>query len=152
MSTSTFQSFELMKAKLTSGNRTFIFLVVYHPPSGQETTFLKDFAALIDSYMTMAGHLIIVSDFNMHWESPQKSCAVKLRDLLSPTGITQHMTTSTLASGHTLGLVMIRTSESVVTGVCTDACISDHMAMHFKVKTAKLQVYRKVNLLVATKR
>ena len=88
MSISTFQSFELMEAKLTTGNRTFIFLVVYRPPSGQETTFLKEFAALIDSYITMAGHLILVGDFNMHWESPQKSCAVKLRDLLSAMGIT----------------------------------------------------------------
>ena len=73
MSTSTFQSFELMEAKLTSSIRTFIFLVVNCPPSGQETTFLEEFAALIDSYMTTAGHLIIVGDFNMHWESLRRA-------------------------------------------------------------------------------
>ena len=37
---------------------------------------------------------------------------------------------------------MTHTPESVVSDVCTDACISDHMAVHFKVKTAKLQVPR----------
>ena len=131
-----------MEAKLASGNRTFIFLVVYLPPSGQETTFLKEFAALIDSYITSPGHLIIVGDFNVHLESPQKSCAVKLRDLPSATGITQHVTTSTHVSGHRIDLVINCTSESVVSDVCTDACISDQTAVHFKVKTTKQQVPR----------
>ena len=67
------KSFECMEVHLSTGNDCIRFCVVYRPPpggrSGQPTRiFFDEFQKYIDGNTTTSGKLIVVGDFNFHYE------------------------------------------------------------------------------------
>ena len=77
-----FDSFECVEATLTSG--TAVHLVVIHcpPPSkanrSSDKKFIDEFATYLESH-TDTKHLVIVDDFNVHWDVPTNPTTIQLR-------------------------------------------------------------------------
>ncbi len=64
--------------------------------------------------------------------------ALKLNDLFSSMGLTQHINEPTHSSGHTLDLVVTRSSDSIFhSAPYVDARLSDHWSLLFKVRMTK---------------
>ena len=90
--------------------------VLCRPRSGSKTgkpifTFLEEFQEYIDSRVTMSGRLVVVGDFNFHYERPDLADTKKLHDLLYSLDLEQHVHEPTHIRGHCLDLVISRSDE-----------------------------------------
>jgi len=135
-------SFESMNVLATIGSSAFRIIVLYRvPPSKQnklkQSTFLEEFADLLEQAATWTGKLIIMGDFNVHWNSEDNHERKDLASLLEAFSITQHVCGPTHSKGHTLDLVMTRTENNIVRECITSDFISDHNAILVTLNTGK---------------
>ena len=101
----------------------------------------------------MSGKLMVMGDFNFHYENPDLHDTKKLHDLLYSLNLEQHVHEPTHIRGYCLDLVISRSDEIDVT--CVDVhppSISDHSIVtlknprktwHIKEKETKLQKTRR---------
>ena len=87
-----FCEFELMEALVNTGNDCVRLCVVYRTKSSPPAVFMEEFAHYIDAHTTTTGQLIIVGDFNLHYDSSHNLCARKLSELLFFLNLHQSMT------------------------------------------------------------
>ena len=82
-------------------------------------------------YLTCAGgELLIVGDFNFHFENKHCHRSRLLRDLLSSFGLVQHVDVATHQSGHALDLLITKdSSRTRLHHNVTDFGISDHYVL-----------------------
>jgi len=128
------QSFEFMSALLTIGSFAFRVIVIYRiPPSKQnklkKTTFLAEFADLLELSATWSGKLLLLGDFNVHWDIPGDSERKQLATLLNTFGLEQQVQDATHVKGHTLDLVICRTTDNLVSSCTVSDFLSDHNAL-----------------------
>ena len=68
-----FDSFGCLEVTLTSGSVAHLSIIYRPPPSrvnqSSDGNFLKDFASFLDGH-TDTKHLVLVGDFNVHWDVP----------------------------------------------------------------------------------
>ena len=122
---------ELMRVKLTtvSGRRICVY-IVYHPPrgtklSGTENEFYDDLDILFTDASISVVPVIILGDFNVHFNNVLKSS--RLRNLLLDFQLTQHVSDSTHENGNTIDLVIICLYENLLKSVVVrDYALSDH--------------------------
>ena len=82
-------------------------------------------------------------NFNFHVETC-KPDAVRFFNLLDNFGLKQHVMEKTHTCGHTLDLVITRSSENIVSSVgVNDPVLSDHKAVSFKLSVIKPSTLRK---------
>jgi hypothetical protein len=130
-------SFECVELLISSGSDVIRLAVVYRPPaggkSGQPTAvFLDEFHKYVDGLATTSGRLLIVGDFNFHFEDVNDIDAQKFKDLLFGFDLQQHVVGPTHKHGHMLDLVITRCLELDVQNLLTHgAVISDHSAVSF---------------------
>ena len=141
-------SFESMVMLATIGSRAFRIVVLYRvPPSTknkiQKSLFIKEFADLMEQAATWPGQLVILGDFNIHWDHDTDTEKKELHDLLESFGINQHVEGPTHTKGHTLDLVMSRADEDTVSSCTISDFISDHNAILIKLNTSRLHPLRK---------
>ena len=91
---------------------------------------------------------------NIHVNVPDDADAIKFLDLLNCMGLTQHVTTPTHRSGHTLDLIITRDLDSFVqTSPISDSFLSDHCTVLFELTlrmlatTLKEVCYRKTKAI-----
>ena len=88
--------------------------------------------------------LIVTGDFNVHVDVIDNLDAIALRELLESVSCTQYVDTSTHIHGHTLDLIISRSSDDLVVGKpWTDSLISDHMSVMCSLMTQKPPVKMK---------
>ncbi|XP_070541651.1 uncharacterized protein [Ptychodera flava] len=139
----TFQSFESLGITVRSSSQLLNIHVLYRPPHSSKNTsttnqFIAEFTSLLESEVPSPGHLLIAGDFNFHVDDTSSPDAVKLHDLLECMGLQQHVHTSTHVKGHTLDLLVTRTTDQHLHSVRTDnSLISDHSLVHFKLKVQR---------------
>ena len=78
-------SFECMDACITSGKETLRLIVVYklHPKKGiTNTLFFEECADVVSKQMPLPGQLVILGDFNLHWNKPSDDATVRFKDIL----------------------------------------------------------------------
>ena len=87
----------------------------------------------VDSLATNSGHLLILGDFNIHWESDTK----QLADILKSANPQQHVQERTLRHGHILDLVISRDNDNLINGVSVSSILSDHFLVSINASLQK---------------
>ena len=125
-----FSSFEALCLRLSLASSSINFLTIYRPPSASSATFLSEFSDLLETLATTPAELIITGDFNFHVDLPSAPFTTPFFDLLNTFDLFQHVNFPTHSAGHTLDLLLTRSSSNVVSSICSsDPSISDHCAI-----------------------
>ena len=125
-------SFGLMAAGLASGNREAVFLDIYRPPSSEISAFFDEFQNLLEFFVPLPSELIITGDFNIHTDS-DLTTPNKFSCILDNFHLKQHIHFPTHDDGHTLDLLITRTSSDIITHLSHhESYQSDHKSFTFK--------------------
>ena len=137
-----------MTAMLEAASYTFRFVVIYRvPPSDvnklQKSLFVEQLADYLELAATLLGKLILIGDFNVHWDSVDDSEDVKLATLLDSYNLVQHVTGPTHKAGHTLDLVISRKEDDLVASCDTGDFVSDHNTIRVTLNCSRKHPPRK---------
>ncbi|XP_064118178.1 uncharacterized protein LOC135223578 [Macrobrachium nipponense] len=110
-----FESFECMKCTLTvlfkdGSSDTIHAYILYRSPDSNFDTFLDEFQDLV-ALSALESKVIIMGDFNIHWENFILTKSVEMRHLLRDHGLHQHVTEETHEDNGTLDWVVTRNME-----------------------------------------
>ena len=137
-----FTSFEYIDASVRSRDQLIQLIAVYRPPfSGKNkstmTTFLTEFGTFLEDVLTRSGRLLMLGDFNFHWETESLD-TLKFADLISSMGLKQHVQGPTHDRGHTLDLVITRLECNIVSSVTINRLLpSDHAEILLELRVVK---------------
>ena len=129
--------------------------VLYRPPPTREnglytSVFLEPM--FLAKYATIDKNIIIVDDLNIHIDIPTDRDSTKFSSTLESSGMRQLVNEPTHVCGHTLGVVITKDTDTIVTDVAvTDQALSDntgkvsrdHFAVLFTAKAVKPAPLRK---------
>ena len=85
----TYSSFEHTEVTLRHGCMNSLLVVVYRLPSSGTVVFCDQFAQYMDQVGITSQKLIVLGDFNFHYECVNDSVTTKFRVLLDSLGLTQ---------------------------------------------------------------
>ncbi|XP_046581851.1 uncharacterized protein LOC124289284 [Haliotis rubra] len=108
------------------------YLMFVGPPPSKANKFsfgqfYDDFSKLLDDITLKKGNLLLMGDFNIHYESACKPEVKKCVKLLESHGLTQLVFEPTHRNGHTLDWIVARHREDVVQDILVeDRQSSDH--------------------------
>ena len=156
-----YQNFELLDVNIKFKSDCLRLATVYRPPTiGNKSTasnFLTEFSTYLETILTTNNHLYICGDFNIHVDNPKCLTARNFNDIISNTGLHQHVTGQTHSSGHTLDLLISRTEDKILLSdlsVCPIS-FSDHQLIKANLKmripatsqsTISFRHLRKINI------
>ena len=105
----------------------YTLLNIYRPPSSSKATFISEFTSLLEDFISSSSELIFTGDFNFHVDDPLAPHVSSFLDLLDTFNLTQHIAFPTHDSGHTLDLLITRSTSSLISSTeHTYSPISDH--------------------------
>ena len=148
-------SFEMSEWTL-EGEQSSRLSVIYRPPYSAKhpvTTgvFISEFAEYLESFILCTEPVLICGDFNIHIDNSADPDGEVFCDLLTSMGLKQHVNTHTQIRGHTLDLIITRTTDSIVVDKpIADSFLSDHATIvcHLKMPKVDLSIktvsYRKM--------
>ena len=110
-----FSTFE--HACITNSSHSINFVIVYRPPPSTEngltkSMFLHEFDKFVCDVSLLPDKLILLGDFNVHWDCPTKSDVLQFSSSTSSAGLTQYVYGPTHKDGHTLDLVFTRCDDT----------------------------------------
>ena len=121
-------------------------VVVYRLPSSGTEVFCDQFPQYLDQVVIKSQKLIVLGDFNFHYECVNDSATTKFRGLLDSLGLIQHVSSPTPKAGHTLDLVITHANEHLVNNRSVlDKLISDHHAVPSTVPYNRPSIGKKIN-------
>ena len=108
----THSSFELTELTLTAPENIHFFCL-YRPPPCKRNKFsdsliLSEFPDFLEYCNTLPGKLIILGDFNIHFDSPANSLTSKTLEILTTFDIVQGVQAPTHRCGHIIDWVLYR--------------------------------------------
>ena len=106
-------------ASVLDPNNGVHYVAIYRPPPSKEnkftwTGFLEEFEEFLHKVSLLQGKLIMLGDFNVHVNKPDRSDVSTFMTLLSSFGLKQHITQPTHKKGNTLDLIITRFDENLV--------------------------------------
>jgi len=106
-------------------SRTFSIGCVYRtPPSTANKltvpAFLEEFDSFLDTINALPGKIMLVGDFNVHWNKPTHSDVRRFMTIVSSFGFNQHVDKPTHRFGNTLDLVLTRPEDNLIHGCDVD--------------------------------
>ena len=142
-------SFESMEIMATAVSVIIRLVVLYRfPPSSKNklkrAQFIAEFSDLLEYLAPLTGKLVIVGDFNVHWDDKSNAETKQSVDTLHSFGFTQHVTGPIHLRGHTLDLVLTRSADSLIHPCLIGDLLSDHHSIHVQLKCAKPHPQRKM--------
>ena len=117
------KSFENFQATVTCSGTTIRLAVIYrlHPQlkknGVRNLDFFEEFGSFIDTLASQTGHLILLGDFNIHWDIKDELNIKLLVELLASSNLTQHVHESTHKLGHIIDLVITRSDDDLVNAI-----------------------------------
>ena len=125
-------------------------VVIYRPPYSAKhritsKTFFREFAEYLSFLSSSSKKLLIVGDFNFHWEIPSDADSTNLRDILDTSNLSQFVCEPTHLNGHTLDLVIARSADDIVDSVHAASYLSDHAVISFTLNSPKPRPMKKVS-------
>ena len=143
-----FSSFECQTVLLTAASVTFRFIVIYRVPPTKKnkilkSSFIDELGDLLESTSTLSGKLVLLGDFNVHLDKSSEPEAIQLRSLLDSFGMEQHVAGPTHICGHTLDLVISRTTDNLVQSCEVGSFVSDHNAINIALKSGRSHPIKK---------
>ena len=114
-------------------------VVIYRPyPSPTSSDFLKEFDSFIDDISILPGKLLLVGDFNIHWNEQHKPDVKQFSSITSSVNLNQHVDAPTHRSGNILDHVFSIHDDQLVTNCTVDEkFLSDHQYVLFNVNLLK---------------
>ena len=113
-------NFETYEFTIVSNISHSLYIVlIYRPPPSTVNKltvpkFLEEIEILIDRVNLLPGKLILLGDFNVHYDIPEKSDFKRFSTILDSVGMVQHVTEPTHRSNHILDLVITRQEDAIV--------------------------------------
>jgi len=101
-------------------------------------------AELVDKYAMKVGPLLFVGDISIYWDVLNNSEKIKLRDLLQEANLHQHGSEQIHKDGHTIGLVITRSGDTLIKAVSSQSILSDHSPIHSDLLIKKPRPSKKV--------
>src|SRR5437899_5680938 len=108
-----FSSFESLCVRLTIASTSFTLLIIYRPPCSNSTLFQAEFSTLLEDLISSPSELIITGDFNFHVDDPNSSFGSSFHSFLDTFGLSQLVSFPTRTAGHTLDLLITRSSSTL---------------------------------------
>lgn len=136
-------TFEYMSLALTVNSVVVRLVVVYRPPKSSLPCFIQEFAEYLELLSASTGKLLIMGDFNIHVDRPDSPAVAKFLSTLVSFGLTQHIVDATHIDGHTLDLVITRSSDDFIYDSFVSDLISDHFAVISVVRAHKPLLLKK---------
>ena len=141
-------SFETMTVMLDAASYTFRFVTIYRIPLSNNnklktSLFVEELSDYIEHAATLSGKLILIGDFNVHWDCEEDSERMELATLLNDYDFVQHVKGPTPERGHTLDLVITRQEDDLVASCDIGAFISDHNSLNAILNCSKTHSPRK---------
>ena len=136
-------SFECMEACFTSCDTHIRLLVVYRLIPRKRVNgitseqFFTEFTELVDQLVMKPAKLIMVGDFNIHWDVQCSPDTKRLIDLLHSLDLQQTITEPTHDDGHTIDLVVSRQADNLLKSSYVSSQISDHCVVHAILNVSK---------------
>ena len=152
-----FSTFEYVH--VTDLSSSIHFFIVYRPPPSSanrftSSDFLREFDEYVCEISLCPGKLVLLGDFNVHWDDMSKNDVLHMRNTITSAGFIQHVQGPTHNLGHTLDLVFTRDDSVILDCRTIDTCISDHHMICFVLAhqksepvsiTSSLRNYRKID-------
>ena len=113
-------------------DRSMRYVIVYRPPYSSlhpvsTSVFFDEFSQFLENVVMCPEALVISGDFNLHLDDLRDNDTKKFMDLLETFSLSQHVSGPTHLSGHTLDLIITRSSDDIVlASPKTTFPISDH--------------------------
>ena len=157
----TADTFENLEVLIKDEHKLIRFLLIYRPPPSARNKltipkFMEEFALLLDRQTLTPGELILLGDFNFHFENCNDPSTSQLLSILESRNFTQHVQEATHNKGHLLDLVITRNSEQLVSNVSVHyPMISDHHSIQFTMslkrplalkKTIQFRKYKAIDI------
>jgi hypothetical protein len=93
--------------------------------------FMEQFSDLLEFVNPLGGKLVIIGDFNYHFDLPTSPATTKVMDLLYMFSLSQVIDTPTHTHGHILDWVIVRSdSDYLTSAVVSDALTSAWSFIH----------------------
>ena len=127
-----FRSFEFSEWNVQVHKRTIKVVTIYRAPYSEDHpvsshVFFDEFSSYLENTVMAPEVLLITGDFNFHIDCPSDADAKTFADLLDTFGLIQHVQVPTHSSGHTLDLIITRSTNDVtITSPLTTFALSDH--------------------------
>ena len=103
-----------------------------HPSKANKiakSLFIEEFSTLLEHIAMLPGKVLILGDFNVHWDKADDPERQQCADLLQSSGLTQHVNFMTHIRGHTLDFIITRDDDEQLHSVtCGDmiACFASN--------------------------
>ena len=100
-------------------NNSIQRIAIYRPPPSRvskfkTSEFLEEFETFLDATSDTPHQVVLLSDFNLHIDIPDKSDTRKFVDIITTAGFLQHVRGPTHILGHTLDLVISREDDDLI--------------------------------------
>ena len=130
------KSFENYQQTFVSGGISVRVVIIYrlHPTKKnglKAADFFGEFAGFFYSLATNGGHLLILGDFNIHWECQRNADTKQPADILKSVNLRQHVPKRTNIHGHILDLDISRDDDNLIKSV--SSMLSDHFLIKINV-------------------
>ena len=90
---------------------------------------ITEFLDLLEQYTTVPGNLLIMGDFNIHYDQPSNTNVSRLRTLLHDNRPLQVIHGPTHQKGHTLDWLVVRGDCCLHQADVMDLALADHKAV-----------------------
>ena len=131
-------------------NHCIRLCIVYHQPYSAshpitDATFIHDFESYLDTLVLADEMLCITGDFNLHIDDPTDTYGCQFNDLLSSSGLVNHITFPTHQAGHTLDLVITQNNQEIeLRSIKPGYFLSDHCFVCVEIDIAQPDVQRRM--------
>ena len=145
-----FNSFEACEFIFSFDKKDTIFVCIYRPTPSEENRltpriFLDDFTLFLDFYSFNCCDLVIIGDFNLHFDNDTETYAQEMKMLLSNRSFTQIIDKPTQRKNHILDWVVAKENDNTIHNVdVVDKCISDHYVITFHMNVSKPKPLKKL--------
>ena len=103
----------------------------------RKSAYLSEFSDLIERLSIQPGKLLIVGDFNVHWDKQDWQEGKDLVTLLASFNLEQHVKEITHTFRHILDYVISGPDDDLLDDCDVDSLLSEHHAVHFTLKCQK---------------
>ncbi|KAJ8245152.1 hypothetical protein GJAV_G00274640, partial [Gymnothorax javanicus] len=130
-------NFSFLDASMNSIPAQSIALVIVYRPPGQYSGFMHDFSELLSELVLSYDRIVILGDFNLHFERVDDSSTSIFTSLVESVGFTQSVIGPTHIHGHTLDLILSFGVEIDKVDIHShNPSLSDHFLLTSRLKLA----------------
>ena len=121
--------------------------VIYRPPLSKRNKstvglFLSEFQDFLQHQMVKYQNTLILGDFNFHYEGPLNTDATRFSDIFSNHSLCQHVSGPTHMDMLTLGLIITKLTDNLVSKSTVSDFLTDHGTVHCGLHLPKPQPLR----------